>query len=489
MMNTPATKSQPRIAIIGAGLTGILAAIKLKESGNTNFVIYEKAEKLGGTWHHNTYPGLTCDVPSHFYRYAEEPNPDWSFYQSSGSEIWAYLNRVANKHDIVSFIRYREEVTRLTYHDYRWTLETASGIKEDFDFIFAATGFLHFPALPDIKGLRDFAGPSFHSAQWDHSVALEGKRVGIIGSGSTAVQIVCGTVDRVKELRMFQRTPQWIWPVPNAPYSEEDRAGFRRSPESVEALYVKFKDWFTKTFGQAVIGDQEQIGYIERACLKYLNTIEDPVLRAKLTPDYKVLCKRLVMSSTFYRDIQKPNAHLITDGIERIEPAGVRTVDGTLHELDVLVLATGFDAHAYTGPMQILGENGVSLKEAWSQGATAYRSMTIPGFPNFLLISGGPNSPVGNFSAYLVSETQIAYALQLVDLVRTGACRGVAPKSQALERFLDAIKKDMKDTVWASGCKSWYLDKHGNPVMWPWSFERFVQEMQHPDLNDYELIS
>jgi len=478
-----------RFAIIGAGMSGILAGIKLKERGIADFTIHEKAARLGGTWRDNTYPGLSCDVPSHVYAYSFELKGDWSHRFSPGAEIQGYFEGVAQKYGLAPHFRFDSEIERAVFRDRRWHLTARDGTTDVADFVISATGVLHHPAWPDIAGLEDFAGARFHSARWDHSVALDGKRVGVIGTGSTAIQIVPAIVDRVARLTLFQRTPQWVLPLANPAYSEEEKAMFVASAERLRQSYDYWAARFIDTFARAVIGDREEMAKIEKACRdNLLDNVHDPALRALLTPDYRAACKRLIMSDTFYPAIQKPNACVIADGIERIEPAGVRTRDGTLHALDVLVLATGFDAHAFVRPMDVVGDGGRRLADAWSDANEAYRSVAVPGFPNFFMLVG-PNSPIGNFSVIQISELQIDYILQLVDVVRSGRCQAVAPSTEATRRFNADLREAMKGTVWVSGCRSWYLDKNGNPALWPWSFDRFRDEMRAPDLADFALTA
>lgn len=478
-----------RFAIIGAGMSGILAGIKLKERGIEDFTIHEKAARLGGTWRDNTYPGLSCDVPSHVYAYSFELKGDWSYRFSPGAEIQAYFEGVAQKYGLGPHFRFDSEIERAEFQDGRWHLIAKNGTTDVADFVISATGVLHRPAYPDIAGLQEFAGACFHSARWDHSVALDAKRVGIIGTGSTAIQIVPAIVDRVGHLALFQRTPQWVLPLANPAYSEDEKAMFVTSAEQLRQSYDYWAARFIDTFARAVIGDQGEMAKIERACrANLLDNVHDPALRALLTPNYRAACKRLIMSDTFYPAIQKPNARVIAEGIERVEPAGVRTRDGELHALDVLVLATGFDAHAFVRPMEVVGEGGRRLADAWATANEAYRSVAVPGFPNFFMLVG-PNSPIGNFSVIQISELQIAYILQLVDQVRSGPCRTIAPRADATRQFNDALREAMKGTVWVTGCRSWYLDKNGNPALWPWSFDRFRDEMRSPDLADFALTA
>ena len=478
-----------RFVIIGAGMSGILAGIKLKQRGIEDFTIYEKSGRLGGTWRDNTYPGLSCDVPSHVYAYSFELKGDWTRRFSPGAEIQRYFEGVAAKYGIERHIRYNGEVTRADYVDGRWRLRTADRATDTVDIVIAATGVLHHPVMPDIPGLADFKGPKFHSARWGHAVPIHGKRVGIIGTGSTAVQIVPALADRVARLSLFQRTAQWILPLANPFYSAEEKAMFVASPERLKQSYDFWSQRFVDTFARAVIGNRDELQKIEDACrLNLEDNVHDPELRRRLTPDYRAACKRLIMSDEFYPALQKPSVELVTEGIDRIEPTGVRTRDGVLHVLDVLVLATGFDGHAFLRPMEVVGEGGRTLSEAWSAANEAYRSVAVPGFPNFFMLVG-PNSPIGNFSVIMISELQIDYILQLVDLVLEGRCRAVAPSAAAARRFNDALREAMKGTVWMSGCRSWYLDRNGNPALWPWSFDRFREEMRKPDLADFDLAA
>lgn len=481
-------RSGPRFVIVGAGMAGVMSAIKLQAAGFTNFTVYEKAERLGGTWRENTYPGVACDVPSHLYSYSFAPNPDWSHVFSPGREIWAYFEDVARRFDIEKYISFGTEITRLAFDDGRWHVETAAGRHDEADFVIAATGVLHHPAYPDIEGLDRFEGAQFHSARWDHAVQLEGQRVGIIGTGSTAVQIVSAVGDTVGELHLFQRTPQWILPMPNPPIDDEQRAQYHADPSVMKALRDELSHTFETNFANAVVdADSPQVKMLEQLCRANLEgSVADPVLQEKLRPDYRAACKRLVVSPDFYQAIQRPNARLVTDGIDRIEASGVRTADGTLHELDVLVLATGFRVDQFMRPIEVVGRGGVALADVWAARPSAYLAISIPEFPNLFMLNG-PNGPVGNFSLIDVAELQFAYIMQLIDLVCSGQARQVSASHDAAARFEAARVEAVKHTVWVTGCRSWYLDDRGVPAAWPWSFDRFRQEMSRPKLADYEL--
>jgi len=488
VMTTNSNGSDLRFIIIGAGMAGVLSAIKLQEAGFENFSIYEKSNRLGGTWQVNEYPGLSCDVPSHLYSYSFAPNPDWSRRFSPGREIQSYFENVARRYGVDELIQYGMEITRCEFSSGRWKIETADGSTDEADFVIAATGVLHHPAYPDIKGLSNFEGALFHSARWDHEVSLAGKRVGIIGTGSTAIQMVTALVGEVSELSLFQRTAQWVMTQENPAYSEEEQAAFREHPETMSELRADIARLFTVTFANAVVDAKSpQLAALHDMCVANLNdSVTDPELREKLRPDYRAGCKRLVLSQDFYDAIQRPNANLVTEPIEAVEQSGIRTSDGKLHELDVLILATGFRVDRFMRPMNVVGRGGVALEEVWKDGPHAYMAISIPDFPNLFMLNG-PNGPVGNFSLIDVAEMQFSYIMQLVEQVRSGACREVSVSHQAMEHFDAERKEATKKTIWMSGCNSWYLDAQGVPAVWPWTFDRLQEELAAPRLDDYEL--
>jgi cation diffusion facilitator CzcD-associated flavoprotein CzcO len=467
-------------------MAGILSAIKLKEQGLTDFTVFEKADRVGGTWRENTYPGLSCDVPSHLYSYSFAPTPDWSHRYSAGEEIQAYFERVAREHDIGDAIRFGDEVTSCQFADGRWHIETAGGHRDEVDVVIAATGVLHHPRFPEFDGIEDFEGAVFHSSRWDHDVKLDGARIGIVGTGSTAVQMTSALVDRARSLSLFQRTAQWIMPAENPPYSDDEKASFRSNPAQLAELRATLTQMFDVFANAIVDADAPEMKMIADMCRDNLESnVRDPELREALRPDYQAACKRLIISPDFYEAIQRPNAELVTGRIERIEPAGVRTADGTLHELDVLVLATGFKTDAFMRPMTVIGRDGDTLAHAWAARPNAYMSVSIPGFPNFFMLNG-PNGPVGNFSLIEVAELQFAYIMQLVEPLRSGDYREVSASRDAMEEHEAARVKAAEKTVWVTGCRSWYLDDRGIPATWPWSFDRFRSEMQSPRAEAFE---
>ncbi|MFM7067806.1 MAG: flavin-containing monooxygenase [Gammaproteobacteria bacterium] len=486
-MNSPASPRMLRYAIIGAGMSGILAAKRLLERGEREVTVFEKADRVGGTWRENRYPGLTCDVMAHAYTYSFAPNPDWSAVMAGGAEIREYFEAVWRRHGIDRITRFGAEVTTLEWRDGCWALEASDGTRGEFEVVIVASGVLHHPSVPDLPGLDTFAGPSFHTARWPGELTLEGRSVGIIGNGSTGVQIVSALAGRCR-LTQFQRTPQWIMKIDNRAFSAEERAHFRAHPEVVEAIrqdpeYVRL----VKRFNDAIVNpDSPEMAEIEAAALQYLETaVVDPVLRAKLRPDYRAACKRLIYSCDYYEAVQRPGTSVVREAIRAIEPAGVRTADGVLHELDILVLATGFHADRFIRPTRVTGRGGVTLDERWAVRPSAYLAVTLPDFPNLFLLNG-PTGPVGNFSLIDIAEAQWGYIDQLIDELRAGQCRAISPTAAAMTDYDRRRVEAARKTIFASGCRSWYLDGEGVPSTWPWVYSAFFAAMAKPDPAAYE---
>lgn len=480
-----ATRNNPSVAVIGAGMTGILMAIKLREAGISDITILEKADKVGGTWRENTYPGVACDVPAPMYTYAFQGNPEWQHRLAHGDEIQAYFEKIAQQYGVTDQVRFGEALEQCHYRDEQWHLHTSKGNALTVDFVISATGILHHPAYPDIKGLDSFAGDMWHTARWNHDVDLAGKRVGIIGTGSTASQVISEISKTVGHLTVFQRTPQWIAPLPDKEYTEQDKARLRGWQSRMDRLRKAYAFTMRNTFSRAVTGSKLPHAVISWMTKRHLrNSVKDPALRAKLTPDYPVGCKRLIFSNTFYQAIQRPNVHLETTGIDRVEAGGVVTTDGKLHEFDVLVLATGFNPFNFMRPMDLRGRDGLAIDDAWAKKIQAYRSVCLPGFPNFFLMLG-PNTPIGNYSVIAMSEVQSAYVLKLIDHWRKGALETVEATEPAKQRFNAHLREGMSNTVWVGGCQSWYLDTDGDPAMWPYSWQQWEKEMAEPDLDDF----
>jgi len=484
-------RQQPSVVIIGAGMTGIGVAIKLKQAGINNIVVLEKAETVGGTWRENRYPGVACDVPSHAYTYSFEPNPDWSNFFAYGPEIYQYFKNVYYKYGIDKHTHLNEGVTSCVYQNEKWIVKTTQNKTYEADILFSAAGILHKPVYPNIPGLDSFSGVSMHSARWNDGIDMKGKRIGVIGTGSSATQLIPELINTDgTDVTVFQRTAQWLVDAPNRPYNEDDKQRFRNKPSRMQTIRnISLTVFALGT--NALVSDNFMGSIMHRIfawnARNYLNkAVKDPVLRAKLTPDYKFGCKRVVMNSTFYPAIQKPNAHLVTEGIDHIEKDGVVTKDGKLHKLDVLILATGFDPAAFMRPMEFRGRNGLSIDDAWKKKIAAYRSLLIPEFPNFFLMLG-PNSPIGNYSVISMSEIQADYCITLIKLWQQNKLKAIEAKPQAVENWRAMLKSKMNRTVWASGCNSWYLDADGDPLTWPDKWKHWENMMK--DVNTSDLVS
>lgn len=479
-------KSKLRVCVVGAGMSGVLMTIRLMQAGYTNIVVIEKGRSVGGTWRDNTYPGLHCDVPSVSYCYSFAPNNHWSKRMSSGADIKAYFENTAQQYGVNQYVQFNTEVKEARYVDGEWQVTTNRDQLIKADFLIAACGVLHHPVIPDFEGRDSFKGASFHTARWDHSVSLAGKKVGVIGTGSTAVQMVKPVSREASELKLFQRTPQWIFPIPNRRYTKLDK-----TIAQIPWMRKTARDFWDQAFDQGAIavtrkGWQRQA--IQSICRLHLQRIKDPELRQKLTPDYEPLCKRMIMNTDFYSAVQNDNVELVTNSIKSVEPEGIRLNSGRLVPLDVLVYATGFDTQAYVRPMKLIGIDDYTLDEAWQNGPKAYRTIAQPGFPNFFMIQG-PNAPVGNFSLVSTAETQTQYIMKCIDLVASGRCDALVPKQAAMDKFNSDLAEAMNDTVWVSGCQSWYIGPDGVPLSWPWGPKEFRESMREPDLADFSLLT
>lgn len=484
-MSEGANQRSPRVVIVGAGMTGILMAIRMRQAGINDVIILEKKSRLGGTWRENTYPGVACDVPSHFYTYSFELNPNWSQFFAEGAEIQGYFEHVADKYQIRDRIRFDEAVTDAHFENEKWHIQTAKGNAYEADFFVCATGILHHPAFPNIEGLEHFKGKMFHTAQWDHTTSIgPNTKVGVIGTGSTAAQFVPKLVDTGAKVNVFQRTPQWILPLPDRKISDTEKRLLKK-----HKWLLRLSRWYgqftmTHFFNKAIAGHKLQQTLLSWGCKLNLRfSIKNTKLRDKLTPHYRIGCKRVIVNSTFYPAIQKPNAQLITEGIKRITETGIVTQDGQTHDLDVIVLSTGFQPFNFMRPMNLTGKDGLHIDEAWKDNVDAYRSILLRGFPNFFLMLG-PFTPISNFSVIAMSEVQADYVMKLIEKWRQREFNTVEPKQEAVNEFLDYIRLGMKNSTWTSGCNSWYLDKNGMPMLWPYTWDRYVHYMSNLNMND-----
>jgi cation diffusion facilitator CzcD-associated flavoprotein CzcO len=482
------TSRKPSVLIIGAGMTGILMVIKLRKAGIEDITVLEKKERIGGTWRENTYPGVACDVPAHMYTYSFELNPNWSHFFAHGDEIQGYFEGVADKYDVNRCIRFNEAVTDARYENNKWQVTSSQNRHYEADFVVCATGILHHPAFPNIKGLENFKGEMFHTAQWNHDQEIgPSTKVGVIGTGSTACQSIPELVDSGADVSVFQRTPQWVLPLKNFRNPDRLKKLMNRFP-SLARLSRNFSVFFMEHFfTKAVTGHFVQKHLISWWCkLNLLLSIKDKALREKLRPNYQVGCKRIVVNTTYYKAIQKPNAHLITENIECITEDGVRTKDGVIHKLDVLVLSTGFHPMNYMRPMNLIGRADLHIDDAWSDQIKTYRSMMMPNYPNFFLMHG-PNTPIGNFSVIAMSEVQCGYILKMIEAWQRSEYDEAEATPEAVQTFNAYIKDGLKGTAWVGGCQSWYLDKKGDPILWPYTWGQWVKEMREPEFSDMRL--
>ena len=479
------------VAIVGSGFAGLAAAYRLKQAGIEDFEILERAEDVGGTWWANTYPGCQCDVASHLYSLSFAPNPEWTRTYSMQPEIQAYLRRTAETLDLVRHIRFGHEVRHATWDEGagQWKLDTAAG-SVSARVVIGGQGGLSEPRLPDIPGRERFAGPSFHSAAWDHSVDLKGKRVAVLGTGASAIQIVPSIQPEVSELKVFQRTPPWIVPHTDRPTTGFERALYRRFP-ALQRMVRRNVYWLREWLVIPMAKRPGLLKPLERRSIAHMKkAVKDPELREKLIPDYRIGCKRILPSNRWYPALAKENVDVVTDGITEVRPEGVVTADGTLHELDVIVYATGFHVTDIPFARLVTGVGGRTLEEIWNGSPQAYKGSTVPGFPNLFFLLG-PNTGLGHNSIVYMIESQVNYVVDALKKMRERELHAVEVKPDAFRHWNDAIQRRMPPTVWNSGgCASWYIDRNGrNTTIWPdftWKFRKLTREF---DIAAYEAVS
>ncbi|RYE41689.1 MAG: NAD(P)/FAD-dependent oxidoreductase [Hyphomicrobiales bacterium] len=479
------------VLIIGTGFSGLAMGAQLKRRGRNDFVILERADDVGGTWRDNHYPGAACDQPSHMYSLSFRLNPEWTSIFSAQPEIWQYLRETAHDEGLVPHIRLNTDVQNASWDDVRkvWLVSTSTGTYTGRVLVSAA-GLLSEPKLPDIEGIETFAGDVFHSARWDHSVPLDGRRVGVIGTGASGVQIIPQIAPIVQHLSVFQRTPNWVTPRGDYQYNELEKGMFRREPTRLQALRTSMF-WENEERFAARAAIPSLLAKATEVALGHLEAqVPDPELRTRLTPQYAIGCKRILKSSDFYPALMRDNVDLITTGIERIDASAVVTVDGTRHELDGLVLATGFEATRPPIAKRIVGRGGRSLEQRWTSGAEAYKTVAVSGFPN-LFILGGPNTGIGHNSQVYMFEAQIEHVLtvlQYMDDTETGTME-VSEGAEAT--FVASLDERAKSSVWMTGgCHSWYIDERSGraTTLWPDYSHSFQEEIPPLDPAAYIAV-
>ena len=457
-----AAEAKFRVVVVGAGMAGLFIAEKLKRAG-IDFTIYEKADEVGGTWRDNTYPGLLVDVLSRQYEYPFRPNCDWSRTYAPAPEIQEYIKTVARECDLRKYIRFNTEIVETRFTGGRWHIKTAKGETDVADVFIAATGFLHKPLYPDIPGRDSFAGPAFHSARWDHSVPHKGKRWGVIGAGCSGIQITEALAWEDVDVTQFVRRPQWIHIRENPRTSLWERIWLRLP--FVYRLRQRRLWRMINVMDRWRLQPGPQREAMQRQYASYLDVIKDPELKKKLTPEFHLGCTRIPKSDqNYYQAVQLPNVHIESRRIARIVPKGVELADGTLIALDVLVYATGFDAHAYMRPMQVIGQNGITLDQIWKDRIYSYGGIALPGMPNLYMLYG-PFSGVNNVPVPIGLDQQIAYIMRLIAMARDKHV-AIAPTMAATKKFVARLDAAFPGTVWV-GCRNWYSDQGGTPILWP----------------------
>jgi cation diffusion facilitator CzcD-associated flavoprotein CzcO len=475
--------------IVGAGMSGLLAAIRLKQAGLTKIRILERNEGLGGTWWSNRYPGCACDIPSHFYSYSFAPNPDWTRAYPQQSEILAYFERVTDRYRLRGHIRFATEVKRAVFDSGRgtWTVTTADGAERVARVLILATGQLSRPLIPAIAGAESFHGPAFHSAEWPGGLHLRGKRVAVIGTGPSAAQIVPAIAPEVARLVVFQRTPNWFHPRGDRAYRSFERWLFRHLPGYARlhrALIYLQRESLYPGFRQGSLAARLLVRRLRRMIERQ---VRDPDLRARLTPDYPPGCKRVIVSDDFLPALQRPDVTLESDPIARITPNGIITASGGSYEVDAIVYGTGFRSTEFVAPIEVVGETGVTLRESWADGAEAYCGSSVAGFPNMFILYG-PNTNLGHNSIIFMVERQVEHVMRLVRLLFSGRYRSIAVRPAVMDAYNQALQARLDDSVWKAGCRSWYMTEQGKITNnWPYSTFAWKRQLREVKAAHYEL--
>jgi cation diffusion facilitator CzcD-associated flavoprotein CzcO len=464
--------------IVGAGFSGLTMGIQLNRDGRDDYVILERSPTLGGTWLDNSYPGCACDVPSILYSLTDEQNPRWSKLFAEQQEIWEYMYDVASRHDLLSHLLCEHELESATWDDERqlWSIETSQG-QFTANVLVAAVGALAEPRIPEIPGLDDFAGTFFHSAQWDHDHDLDGRRVAVVGTGASSIQIVPSIQPRVDQLYLFQRTPPWVMPRKPIEIPNKWQQRFARWPRLQRLARSTI---FSVAEANHIIFSHPRLGglaqYVARKNIE--RHVSDPKLRAKLTPNYRLGCKRILGSDSWYPAITAANVEVINSALSEITATGVIGDDGEPREVDTIIFATGF--HVTDNPVAglVTGRRGTSLREQWGGSPQAYFGTTVAGFPNYYQLLG-PNTGLGHNSVLLMIEAQVNYIAQALDFQRRTGLASIEPRPEAQQAYIAEVDEAMRGSVWtAGGCQSWYLDETGrNSTLWPGTVRSFQRRI------------
>ena len=476
------------VGIVGAGFGGVGMGIRLRQTGNSDFTIFERGQSVGGVWRANTYPGAACDVPSHLYSYSFARGRDWSRRYAPQAEILAYLEEVTDRFGVRSHLRLGREATRATFDSEtgRWTLETDDGETHVFDVLVCACGQLARPSVPAVEGLENFKGRVFHSAEWDHAHDLGRRRVAVIGTGASAIQFVPRIAPRVGSLTIYQRSAPWILPKVDREYPAWERRIFKRFPPRVMASRLGLFSFFEAgTYG--FTGRDWVLSPLAQLSDSYRRReLPDPELRARATPDYAMGCKRVLFASDWYSTLREPHVELLNGAVQRVTPNGVIGADGVEREADTIIWGTGFETSRFVSPMRIEGHGGRVLDEVWGERPEAYLGATVPGFPNLFLLYG-PNTNHGSGSVPYTLECQFNYVTDAVRRMEERGLRWIELKPEALARWREEIDERSSRTVWTrGGCTSWYTNAAGaNTNNWPGSWLEYRRRTRRIDPADY----
>jgi cation diffusion facilitator CzcD-associated flavoprotein CzcO len=486
----PAGRHSP-IAILGAGFGGLGMAIRLKQEGIDDFVVLERDTEVGGTWWANSYPGCQCDIPSHLYSYSFAPNPDWTRTYPLQEELGRYARDCAERFGVIDHVRLGCEVIGAQWDEEatRWRIETSDG-EFTADVLVAAPGFLSEPSIPDLPGLGSFQGEVFHTARWNHDHDLTGRRVAVLGTGASAIQTVPAIQPIVGHLSVFQRTPPWVLPHRDRPITDFERRMYRRFP-ALQRLVRAGVYLSRELVVPGLTFEPRMMKALERLALRHMEKqVPDPELRARLTPAYRMGCKRILPSNDWYPALQQPNVEVVTDGIKEIVPEGIVGADGRLHEVDTIVLATGFKVTDISLAHRIRDADGVSMAEHWQGSPQAYLGTSVAGYPNFFFVTG-PNTGLGHNSLLFMIEAQLSYVLDALRQMRARGATRVEVRRDAQEQFNAYIQRRLVRSVWnTGGCASWYLDATGkNTTIWPYFTWRYWRKTRRFDPRPYLLTS
>ncbi|MBV1873718.1 MAG: NAD(P)/FAD-dependent oxidoreductase [Gammaproteobacteria bacterium] len=487
---TPLNKDFP-IVIIGSGFAGIGMGIQLIKSGIKSFIIIEREAEIGGTWRDNTYPGCACDVPSYVYSFSFEPNPNWSRMFSGGNEIQNYLLACVEKYGLREHMQFNTSVVEANYQDEKgiWHVSTSDNKVLKARAVVSAVGGLTDPGLPDFEGLEDYKGEIFHTARWNHDYDLKGKKVAVIGTGCSAVQVIPNIASDVEQLTVFQRTPAWVLPKFDRVISDRSKRLFSKIP-AVQKIVRGVLLWGSEALAPFLILDSPKLSKVfERVSARHLRkSVSDPDLVKKLMPNFQFGCKRMIISSDYYPTLERDNVNLETSGISKFVKGGIVTKAGVEHSLDAVILATGFDLGLASSPFKITGANERSLDAEWESGAVAYKGVAISGYPNWFTIMG-PNTGPGHTSVIIYTEAQINYIKQAIQLLINDDLKSVDVKPQIQVDYNEGIQNRMKHTVWTSGsCNSWYLNNDGsNHALYPGFAMEYTSRIRKFDALEYLL--